>query len=154
MQVLVLPFRLESSGVRFCVLRRSDDGGWQGVAGGGEDGETPEQAARREAWEEIGLPASAQLYRLQSMDTMPVADFRARTLWPVELYVIPQYTFGADVGTHQPRLSAEHLECRWVDYCIARQLLFYQSNQNALWELHERIRHADLPQAFSSGGVL
>ena len=34
-QVVVLPFRLtDSGGVEFAVLRRADDGQWQGVAGG------------------------------------------------------------------------------------------------------------------------
>ena len=52
-QVLVLPFRRTGGGgVEFAVLRRRDLGLWQGVAGGGEDGEAPGQAAVREASED------------------------------------------------------------------------------------------------------
>ena len=40
-QVLVLLFRrTEDGGVEYGVLCRSDDGNWQGVAGGGEERET------------------------------------------------------------------------------------------------------------------
>ena len=147
MQVLVLPFRRTPEGLNYCVLRRADDGRWQGVAGGGEQGERSDEAARREAYEEIGLPVSAPLYRLQSMDTIPVAGFRARVTWPSDLYAIPQYTFGADATGHQPHLSPEHTEYRWAGYATAYELLAYQSNQNALWELDERLRQNDLPPA-------
>jgi dATP pyrophosphohydrolase len=75
-QVVVLPFRSGVDGVpQYCVMRRADQGYWQFVAGGGEDDESPEQAARREAVEEAGFPYAASLYRLQSMDTVPVISF-------------------------------------------------------------------------------
>ena len=48
-QILVIPFRRTAAGLEFAVLRRSDADYWQFVAGGGEDDETPLQAARREA---------------------------------------------------------------------------------------------------------
>lgn len=52
-QVLVFPYRtLESGETAYAVFRRRDDGmSWQAISGGGEDSETPLEAARREASE-------------------------------------------------------------------------------------------------------
>jgi ADP-ribose pyrophosphatase YjhB (NUDIX family) len=41
-----------TAGVLYAVFKRTDGGCWQGIAGGGEKGETPLQAAQREALEE------------------------------------------------------------------------------------------------------
>lgn len=50
-QVLVYPYRrLEGGLVNYALFRRSDAGWWQGIAGGGEGRESPEEAARREAF--------------------------------------------------------------------------------------------------------
>jgi dATP pyrophosphohydrolase len=68
-QVLVLPFRRPAPGeIEFAVLRRADDANWQSVAGGGAVGESVVEAARREAFEEAGVPASASLYALRRDD--------------------------------------------------------------------------------------
>ena len=53
-QILAIPYRFEDGDLRVCVLRRADSDQWQFVAGGGEDRETPAEAARREIWEECG----------------------------------------------------------------------------------------------------
>jgi hypothetical protein len=45
-RVLVFPFRRAVDGVVYALFRREDAGYWQGVAGGGEVGESPLEAAR------------------------------------------------------------------------------------------------------------
>jgi dihydroneopterin triphosphate diphosphatase len=54
-QILAIPYRIDTGSVIFAALRRSDDGNWQGVAGGGELGETSLQGAIRECQEEVGV---------------------------------------------------------------------------------------------------
>ena len=76
-QVLVIPFRRTTAGLEFAVLKRSDADCWQFVAGGGEEGETPIQAARRETREEIGVAADARFLKLDSMATIPKNCFAA-----------------------------------------------------------------------------
>src|SRR5262249_22275578 len=55
-QVLVFPYRRRPDAeLEVALFRRVDGGYWQGIAGGGHEGETPEDAARRETREEAGI---------------------------------------------------------------------------------------------------
>jgi dihydroneopterin triphosphate diphosphatase len=146
-QVVVVPFRLRVDDYAYAMFRRADDDAWQWIAGGGEDSETPAQAARREAFEEAGVSSNTSLYRLRTVDSVPVSDFVAQTLWPSDTYVIPQYFFACDGETLAPTLSAEHSEWRWANYQEAFGLLRYDGNRTALFELAERLRRDDLPEA-------
>jgi dATP pyrophosphohydrolase len=149
-QILVLPFRRTAAGgYQFAVLRRADDANWQGVAGGGEVGESVIQAARREAFEEAGVPPTALFYALNTQDTVPVSSFTASDEWPPDTYVIPQYFFACDLTGVDIALSKEHTEVRWAGFDEVLELLRYDSNKNALWELVERLRRDDLPQPHS-----
>ena len=142
-QVVVIPFRRDEDQPRFAVFLRSDAGYWQAIAGGGEGNEPPIDAARREALEEAGISAG-EFIQLKSMDTVPVVNFKAHTEWPSDLYVIPQYTFAVEVTEFHLALSDEHTDYRWVVYEEAEQMLRWQSNKNALWELNERLKRNDL----------
>jgi len=140
MQILVFPYRRgEGETFQYAIFRRADAGYWQGIAGGGEDDESPEQAARRECEEEAGIPTSRDLIHLESLSNMPsvevVGDFTIQGH-----LVIPQYCFGVDASNHDIVLSPEHTEYRWLPYPEARALLKWDSNKNALWELDYRLR--------------
>lgn len=144
-QVLVLPFRMLDSGeVEYALLRRGDTGYWQGIAGGGEDAETPEQAARREAAEEAGLSPSCPLITLQSVASIPTVIFPAHLHWPKDLLVIPEYAFGVNATGQDIVLSSEHAAVRWCAEPEARQLVRWDSNRTALWELARRIETGQL----------
>jgi dATP pyrophosphohydrolase len=55
------------------------------------------------------------------------------------LYVISEYAFPVQV-TGGPTLSPEHSDFRWCEASKARELLKYDSNKIALWELCERMK--------------
>jgi dATP pyrophosphohydrolase len=59
--VLVFPYRVAPDRtIEVAVFQRANGGYWQGIAGGGDEGETPERAARREASEEaVSKPPGA-----------------------------------------------------------------------------------------------
>lgn len=137
-QVLVIPFRLTAAGPEYAVLRRSDTGWWQFVAGGGEDTETPGEAATRETEEELGV--AAEVMRLDSMATVPKDCFIAADSWSQDVYVVPEHSFAVDVGDSAITLSAEHTEVQWLQYEQAGRVLKWDSNRTALWELNERLR--------------
>jgi dihydroneopterin triphosphate diphosphatase len=139
-QVLVIPYRISAAGEpRYLLFKRSDLDVWQWIAGGGEDDEEPEQTARREAFEEANIPEDALLIRLNSMASIPATYFAGHQLWGADIYVIPEYSFGIKVKEEEICLSGEHSACSWVDYQTARNLLKWDSNKTALWELHSRL---------------
>lgn len=144
-QVLVIGFRTTSEGtIEYLALKRGDLEMWQPIAGGGEGGESPPQAARREALEEAGIPSSSPLFQLSTVNSIPVSAFAARDEWSPDLYVIPEYTFGIDCGEHEVVLSPEHTAFRWLFYDDATESLHWQANRVALLELSERIARGDL----------
>ena len=139
-QVLVIPYRTMADGEPLYLLfKRSELDVWQWIAGGGEDDEQPEQAARREAREEADIPEDAHLIRLDSTASIPAAHFADHHLWGTDTFVIPEYSFGVELRREEVRLSGEHSECAWAHYETAQNRLRWDSNRTALWELHSRL---------------
>jgi dATP pyrophosphohydrolase len=145
-QVLILPWRFVTPDeIRYAIFRRRDDGNWQGIAGGGEGAETPLEAARREGWEEAGIDPNSAFLPLDSLATVPVVHFPALRDRD-DLFVIPEHSFGVEVGSADLRLSDEHTEAAWLPYAEAHARLRWDSNRNALWELDQRLRRGGRPQ--------
>ena len=143
-QVIVFPYRQTSDreieyAIFFRKTQRYGDF-WQAISGGGEDDETPLQAARREMGEESGLSADTALLKLKSMTMLP-APQAAGMLWGPDVLVVPEYAFGADAQGQEIVLSPEHVTYRWANYQTAQELLRFDSNKNALWELDYRLTH-------------
>jgi dihydroneopterin triphosphate diphosphatase len=143
-QVLILPYRHNLSGdmqgtVQYAIFARADYPCWQGIAGGGEDQETPLEAARRESHEEAVIPFNCSYLMLQTVNSICVSNFKASEFWGEEVYVIPEYTFGVEVNAVELKLSHEHKTYRWVAYAEAQALLMYEGNKTALWELNQRV---------------
>lgn len=150
-QVAIYPFRRRDHGDwEYALFRRADEGYWQPIAGGGEDDETPEEAARRESFEEAQLPPDCGYIALTTMTNVPIYHFKAHDSWGEEIVVIPVHYFAVDVdgdastdaaaGSRELILSHEHSECRWVSYEAGRELLRWDSDRTALWELDQRLR--------------
>jgi dATP pyrophosphohydrolase len=137
-QVLVLLFhRVPDGGIRYAVFRRADRGAWQGVAGGGEDGETPEEAARREASEEAGVDGRGEVLALRARAEIPVAEFAFQDSWPMDVKAIPEFSFAMSATPASVRVSAEHTAVEWLCYEDALSRLEWASNRHALSELHQ-----------------
>ena len=66
---------------------------------GGEDDETPPEAARRELFEETGIRAET-LLPLKSLAYIRTNVYSAvaRAHWPDDLYVLPEYSFAFECG--------------------------------------------------------
>jgi dATP pyrophosphohydrolase len=143
-QILVFPYRQTADGryeyaIFFRLSPRYGDF-WQGIAGGGEDDETPLQAAVRESFEEGDLSPETPFLPLDSTATIPTPQAASRgLLWGPDVLVVPEYSFGADAQDQLIQISPEHEEYRWVDYETAQQMLRFDSNKNALWELNYRL---------------
>ena len=135
-QILAIPYKIENGIPTYCVLHRSDCDQWQFIAGGGEDNETPEEAAKREIWEEGGISVE-NIIPLKSMCYVPADIFPRRHLynWPKNLYVVPEYAFGFEC-IDDITVSHEHTECIWLSYEEAKKKVHWDSNKTALYELN------------------
>lgn len=69
-QILAIPYRIMDGSPFYCVFHRADFDQWQFIAGGGEDDETPLEAAKREAFEEGGIQ-SENWIELLSLSYIP-----------------------------------------------------------------------------------
>lgn len=133
-QILAIPYR-SGAEPAYCVLHRSDLDQWQFVAGGGEDDETPLEAAVREISEETGIKTDGVI-QLTSMAYVPanVISERHRQYWAKNIYVLPEYHFAFECVS-ELKLSNEHIGCEWLSFDDAMARLTWDSNKTALYEL-------------------
>ncbi len=136
--VLVLPYCKNQNKFLFCIFKRVDSNIWQFVAGGGEIGETAILSAKRESYEEANIPQDNKYLQLESMCYVSVDNFskKARENWGKK-YVIPVYTFAVQVDIENIRISHEHTDFRWCEYEEAKNLLHFDLDKTALYELNE-----------------
>lgn len=142
-QVLVIPYRKSDDEVLYCIFQRSDMADcWQFVAGGGEEEDgVPLISARREAFEEAGIPLDAPFIQLETTSSISTEHFpKARLHWGKHCLVIPEYCFAVELSHKSIRISDEHTRFAWVDYATAMERLQYDSNKVALWELDNKIK--------------
>jgi dihydroneopterin triphosphate diphosphatase len=134
---LVHPVTREGTEWRFLLMRRvaMPQYGlpifWQGVSGGVEDDETPDQAAARELFEETGIDG-VPLHRVGFTRTLPMqpewtAQYARGTTEIIEhafVCILPELV--------EPKLSWEHSEFAWLPYPEAYDRLRYQGNKESL----------------------
>ncbi|MEW4152827.1 NUDIX pyrophosphatase [Bacillus thuringiensis] len=128
-QVLIFPYIKTADSIQYAIFNRSDYGYWQGIAGGGEDGEIPIESAKREAFEEAGITRECPYIQLDSVSSLSVED----------VYVIKEFSFGVKVPTKNISLSKEHFNYKWLCFEEAVTFLKWDSNKTALWELNKRL---------------
>ncbi|MBJ8108284.1 MULTISPECIES: NUDIX hydrolase [Bacillus cereus group] len=138
-QVLIFPYIIIEDSIQYAIFNRSDYGYWQGIAGGGEDGETPIESAKRESFEEAGILKEYPYIQLESVSSLPVEDIVGGFLWGEDVYVIKEFSFGVKVSTKNISLSKEHSNYKWLCFEEAVMLLKWDSNKTALWELNKRL---------------
>ncbi len=134
-QILSIPYRIVDGTPLFYIFRRADSSYWQFIAGGGENGGTPIEAAKRETFEEIGVEPKniQQLTCIAHVPAEVIAKSR-RQHWDKNTFVIPEYSFAFECEL-EPTLSNEHIEYKWLTYDEARKLLKWDSNKVAMYEL-------------------
>jgi len=115
-------------GPEFLVLLRSPDkhGYWNPIAGGIEEGETPEEAARRELVEESGLEDPLAFERLP-LEVGYRRPPESGGFW------VPLHVFRTEAPAGwEPVLNDEHVEFRWLPAADAVALLAFPEPRDAV----------------------
>ena len=134
----VIPVRpAADGGVEVLLITSRETRRWVVPRGNPILGKSPAESAAQEAFEEAGISLERDYLALKTMTFVPTYHFKARQDWDENLFVIPLYYFAVDVTDFDIRLSAEHSEYLWADYPTAQQLLHWDSDKTALWELDQ-----------------
>lgn len=139
-ETLIFPYKKEKNEIQFAIFLRKDMKFWQGICGGGEEGETILETAKRETYEETGIKNNSYFMQLDTITTIPVVSITGKFTWGDDVFLVKEYCFGVDATGQEIKLSKEHIEFRWLNYEEAKQLLKYDSDKTALWELNERLK--------------
>ena len=140
-QVLVLPFRIIDDNIQYCIFKRKDRKIWQFVAGGAEDFDIDIlDSAKRELFEETGILNNYLFYELEEYIKIPVVNISKDFIFGEDVYFVEEFAFAVNVLNNDISLSLEHDEYFWVSYDEAYDILRYDSNKSALWELNEKIK--------------
>jgi len=123
------------------LLRKNtgyNDGQYSAIAGHIEKHEGVIEALKKEAFEEAGIDFACEFIKLDTVSFIPKDIFRdhrdKKGFW-----VIPEYCFAVELKDKSIRLSSEHKAVKWVSYNKAIELLRYDGNKTALWELRQRL---------------
>ncbi|MBI2626403.1 MAG: NUDIX domain-containing protein [Candidatus Nealsonbacteria bacterium] len=138
-QILIFPFIKEGNDYYYAIFKRQDLNIWQGIAGGGEGDEKPDEAAKREGYEEAGIDKNSRYIRLSSIATIPAANIRGLQ-WGENIVAVPEFAYGVELSSKELRISGEHTEYSWLKCEDAIKQLRYDSNKSAIWELDHRLR--------------
>ncbi len=141
-QILAFPFIKEGENYYYAIFKRKNTGIWQGVAGGGEEGERPIDTVKREVYEEISVSSGVEYIRLASTTTIPAENIRGME-WGKEIVMIPEISFGIKVFSKDLVIGEEHSEYIWTNLQDAMEKLRYDSNKSAIWELDYRLKNIE-----------
>lgn len=130
-EVEAIIFRRNDRRIEYLLLKRlpQKNGFWQPVTGGVEEGETLEEALRREIMEETGVrnivTVIEGLYCFEFSDPDPNQEF----------------VYGVEVSPSEEIVldGREHGEYRWCSLQDALQLLHWKENKAALKKLNKTL---------------
>ena len=130
-QVEAIIFRRNGNKVEYLLLKRlpKRNGFWQPVTGGVEEGETRNEALRREIREETGIKNIIAV-----LEDLYLFEFSDPNL-------NQEYVYGVEVSPSEEIVldRKEHSEYRWCSFQEALQLLHWKENKEALRKLNTNL---------------
>ena len=139
-QALIIPYRINNKKIEYCLFKRKDLKIWQWISGGAEDFDTNIlETAKRELYEETQI-TDVKIEKLEIKTQIPVVNIVKGFVWGEDVFYSEEYAFSVDINNKQIKLSDEHEEYQWLNYEKAKELLKYDSNKNALWELDVKLK--------------
>ena len=130
-QVEAIIFRRMGSKVGYLLLKRRPErnGFWQPVTGGVEEGETREEALRREVMEETGVKSIVAV--VESLYYFEFSDPNLNQ----------EYVYGVEVSPSEEIMldGEEHSEYKWCSFQEALRFLHWRENKEALRKLNKTL---------------
>jgi dATP pyrophosphohydrolase len=130
-QVEAIIFRRNGNKVEYLLLKRLPErnGFWQPVTGGVEEGETRNEALRREIREETGIKNIVAV--LEDLYFFEFSDPNLNQ----------EYVYGVEVSPSEEIMldQKEHSEYKWCSFHEALQLLHWKENKEALRKLNKKL---------------
>lgn len=117
------------------ALQRQDDPNfWQSVTGTLEIGELPAETAVREVLEEIGVDIIKHEYQLFDADHTNQYEIRPqwRHRYPPNVTTNTEYVYLLEIASDICIRLTEHLAYRWISPQEALQLMWSESNRDAI----------------------
>lgn len=139
-QVQAILYKSNGRDYKFLVLKRvpGKKGFWQPVTGGKKEGESIEDALKREVFEETGLGEK------ETIKITKIYSFNWQTQYredPKERVNFTEYAFGVEVQSKfEVKIGKEHEEYRWCSYDDAISLIGYETNKESLRRLNARLK--------------
>lgn len=130
-EVEAIIFRRNDKGIECLLLKRlpQKNGFWQPVTGGVEEGETLEEALRREIMEETGVRNIVAV--IEGLYYFEFSDPNLNQ----------EYVYGVEVSPSEEIMlnGEEHSEYKWCGFQEALQLLSWKENKEALRKLNRTL---------------
>jgi len=132
-QVEAIIFRRNGNKMEYLLLKRLPErnGFWQPITGGVEEGETRNEALRREIREETGIKNIVAV-----LEDLYLFEFSDPNL-------NQEYVYGVEVSSSEEIIldQKEHSEYKWCSFQEALQLLHWKENKEALRKLNKTLTH-------------
>ena len=138
LQISVFPYTIIEGEIYFALFRKYPriGGAWEGIVGGGKEGETPLETAMHAAFEEAGIMPGARFVPLETFEMIPVTDVDGSGMLP-----LPQYSFGVEVDQRKVTTKPWLTEVIWLPLESVMKKLLPESSRTALCELYFRVRN-------------
>ena len=138
-QVQAILFKRINGRTQYLLLKRIprtrglEEGFWQPVTGGIEEGEKRTEALKREVSEETGIKNVVRI--IENVHYDEFWDFFKRE---ARQHLIKEFVFGVEISSNEKIvISREHSEYRWCSFEEALKLLKWNENKEALKRLNE-----------------
>ncbi len=143
-KTLLFPYRFQMkdglpTNIEFAVVKKRSENHWQALAGQGYQKEAPLDSAKRSANEALGISQSLVFFELDSKAMIPL-EYALEDQWGDDVMVIPETCYAVKLDDDfEFKLNDQYEGIKWVSYKDAIEIVKWDSNKTALWELKYRI---------------
>ena len=138
-KTLLFPYKLKDKIPFFAIFKKRSENHWQALSGSVLTGESTDTAVVRYGLDALGISSDAKYFKLDSRAMIPF-EYASDEDWEKEVFVIPEDCFAILIDGSDLLLSEEIEDIKWLEYKNAIEMVKWDSNKTALWELNFRLK--------------